>query len=36
VADVPVAYRRRVGRSRVTGTVRGSARALRDMATALR
>jgi glycosyltransferase involved in cell wall biosynthesis len=36
VADVPVAYRPRVGRSKVTGTVRGSARALRDMATALR
>ena len=36
VAEVPVAYRPRVGRSKVTGTVRGSARALRDMATALR
>jgi hypothetical protein len=36
VAEVPVAYRHRVGRSKVTGTVRGSARALRDMATALR
>ena len=36
VAEVPVPYRPRVGRSKVTGTVRGSARALRDMATALR
>jgi glycosyltransferase involved in cell wall biosynthesis len=36
VTEVPVAYRSRVGRSKVTGTVRGSARALRDMATALR
>jgi glycosyltransferase involved in cell wall biosynthesis len=36
VAEVPVAYRPRMGRSKVTGTVRGSARALRDMATALR
>lgn len=36
VAEAPVAYRPRVGRSKVTGTVRGSARALRDMATALR
>jgi glycosyltransferase involved in cell wall biosynthesis len=36
VAEVPVAYRARLGRSKVTGTVRGSARALRDMATALR
>ena len=36
VAEVPVAYRPRVGRSKVTGTLRGSARALRDMATALR
>jgi glycosyltransferase involved in cell wall biosynthesis len=36
VAEVPVAYRARAGRSKVTGTVRGSARALRDMAVALR
>jgi glycosyltransferase involved in cell wall biosynthesis len=36
VAEAPVAYRPRVGRSKVTGTVRGSARALRDMAIALR
>jgi glycosyltransferase involved in cell wall biosynthesis len=36
VSEVPVAYRQRVGKSKVTGTVRGSARALRDMATALR
>ena len=36
VAEVPVAYGPRVGRSKVTGKLRGSARALRDMATALR
>jgi glycosyltransferase involved in cell wall biosynthesis len=36
IAEVPVAYRARAGRSKVTGTVRGSARALLDMATALR
>jgi glycosyltransferase involved in cell wall biosynthesis len=36
VREVPVAYRERAGRSKVTGTVRGTARAVRDMAAALR
>jgi glycosyltransferase involved in cell wall biosynthesis len=36
VAEMPVRYRPRVGRSKVTGSVRGSARALLDMAAALR
>ena len=36
VEEVPVAYRARSGRSKVTGTVRGTARAMRDMAAALR
>jgi glycosyltransferase involved in cell wall biosynthesis len=36
IEEVPVAYRRRRGRSKVTGTLRGSARAARDMAAALR
>lgn len=31
VAEVPVAYTPRIGRSKVTGTVRGTARAVRDM-----
>ena len=31
VAELPVDYRPRVGRSKVTGTVRGTARAVRDM-----
>jgi glycosyltransferase involved in cell wall biosynthesis len=31
IAEVPVAYRPRTGRSKVTGTVRGTARALADM-----
>jgi hypothetical protein len=31
-----VAYRLRAGRSKVTGTLRGTARAVRDMAVALR
>ncbi len=35
VAEVPVLYRRRQGRSKVTGTVRGTARAFRDMARVL-
>ena len=34
--EVPVAYRARSGRSKVTGTVRGTARAMRDMAAVLR
>jgi dTDP-L-rhamnose 4-epimerase len=36
VAEVPVAYRRRVGRSKVTGTVMGTVRAVWDMGVALR
>jgi glycosyltransferase involved in cell wall biosynthesis len=36
IAEVPVGYRKRAGRSKVTGTVRGTARAVRDMALALR
>lgn len=36
VDEVSVAYRARSGRSKVTGSVRGTARAVRDMATALR
>ena len=36
VREVPVRYRTREGRSKVTGTVRGTARAVRDMAAALR
>jgi glycosyltransferase involved in cell wall biosynthesis len=36
VREVPVGYHPRVGRSKVTGTVRGTARAVRDMAAVLR
>jgi dTDP-L-rhamnose 4-epimerase len=36
IAEVPVPYRRRAGRSKVTGTVRGTARTVRDMALVLR
>jgi hypothetical protein len=36
VEEVEVSYRARRGRSKVTGTFRGSARAVRDMAAALR
>jgi len=36
IAEVPVEYRARTGRSKVTGTVRGTARAMRDMARVLR
>jgi glycosyltransferase involved in cell wall biosynthesis len=36
IDEVEVAYRARSGRSKVTGTVRGTARAVRDMAAALR
>lgn len=36
VREVPVAYRPRTGRSKVTGTVRGTARAIRDMGGVLR
>jgi glycosyltransferase involved in cell wall biosynthesis len=35
IAERPVAYRPREGRSKVTGTVRGTARAVRDMAAVL-
>ena len=36
IAEVEVPYRNRVGVSKVTGTVRGTARAVRDMAAVLR
>ena len=36
IAEVQVSCRPRLGRSKVTGTVRGSVRALRDMAAVLR
>jgi glycosyltransferase involved in cell wall biosynthesis len=36
VAEVPVPYRARAGRSKVTGTVRGTLRAVRDMGRLLR
>lgn len=36
IQEVPVAYRARSGKSKVTGTVRGTARTVRDMAMALR
>jgi len=36
IEEVPVAYRPRVGRSKVTGTVRGTTRAVLDMARMLR
>jgi glycosyltransferase involved in cell wall biosynthesis len=35
VREVPVGYHARAGRSKVTGTVRGTARAVRDMAAVL-
>jgi glycosyltransferase involved in cell wall biosynthesis len=35
IREVPVTYRARVGRSKVTGTVRGTARAVVDMTRAL-
>ncbi len=35
IVELPVAYRARSGRSKVTGTVRGTARAVRDMAGVL-
>jgi hypothetical protein len=34
--EVEVRYAPRIGRSKVTGTVRGTARAVKDMAGALR
>ncbi len=36
IQEVVVPYRPRAGRSKVTGTVRGTARAIRDMAAVLR
>ena len=36
VTEVPVTYRRRVGRSKVTGTLTGTVRAARDMGAVLR
>jgi glycosyltransferase involved in cell wall biosynthesis len=36
IDEVPVPYRPRIGRSKVTGTVRGTARAIRDMGRVLR
>jgi len=36
IEEVSVGYRARIGRSKVTGTVRGTARAVHDMAVALR
>jgi glycosyltransferase involved in cell wall biosynthesis len=36
IDELPVAYRTRVGRSKVTGTVRGTVRAVHDMAAVLR
>lgn len=36
VAEVPVPYAERDGRSKVTGTVRGTVRAVRDMAAVMR
>jgi glycosyltransferase involved in cell wall biosynthesis len=35
IEEVPVTYRQRIGRSKVTGSVRGTARAVRDMARVL-
>jgi glycosyltransferase involved in cell wall biosynthesis len=35
IAEVPVTYRPRIGRSKVTGTVTGTLRAVRDMAAVL-
>jgi dTDP-L-rhamnose 4-epimerase len=36
VREVPVAYRARTGKSKVTGTVRGTLRTVRDMSAVLR
>lgn len=36
ICEVPVSYRSRTGRSKVTGTVRGTLRAVRDMGAVLR
>jgi hypothetical protein len=36
VEEVPVSYHARVGRSKVTGTLRGTTGAIRDMSRLLR
>jgi glycosyltransferase involved in cell wall biosynthesis len=36
IVELPIAYRRRAGRSKVTGTVRGTAQAIADMSSLLR
>ncbi len=36
IAEVPIPYRARAGRSKVTGTVRGTVRTIRDMTRVLR
>jgi len=36
IEEVPVGYRQRTGRSKVTGTVRGTIRTIRDMSAAMR
>jgi hypothetical protein len=36
IGEVAVDYRQRTGRSKVTGTVRGTLRTVRDMAAVLR
>ena len=36
ITEVPVAYRPRIGRSKVTGTVLGTVRTVRDMSAVLR
>ncbi len=36
IAELPIPYRRRAGRSKVTGTVRGTAQAIADMSALLR
>jgi len=36
IVELPTAYRRRAGRSKVTGTARGTAQAMADMSTLLR
>jgi hypothetical protein len=36
VREVPVSYHPRAGRSKVTGTVKGTLRAVRDMAAVMR
>mgnify|MGYP006976396170 CR=1 FL=1 len=36
IGEIPVDYRARIGTSKVTGTVRGTARAVRDMRRVIR